>query len=884
MSPPRSAPPTVNASTILPGPPPPPSLSLSGNAGSGPVPRPPMSTWRPSSPPAPGNSNARRIQRARHAFGDRSAPQSDGTAAPPSKRPRHGSRSVSVPKATDGPTTFVVVILPLPIPPHPDADGYVYRIHEIKLRDLLERLQLCGLFIRISVPQTTAMDDPVWELFNDAITTHLSINDIKLQPPPPGVQIEGICFEKLDWHILVGGNRQATGQRLNPVPTLVSYDFTIRRLTAIASKVRNPIQNEMLLFAAPRWGRLVGPVHMLTPSLEGIHECYANRVMDKFWDIELMEESENPECEDGCERRMELHANDPLPGELSDDEFPSTAHELLEAAHNNNSPAQTTGANDTGLEIVQDSRQFSGANPDLARAHEITGRMAGRSASNDPAYVSSDSDSGASLPMVIDATRLNLRRLRTRSTQATDANITHQTVSDWHYYLESSIVYIDPTEELNIEGVSVEHVANALISYLEWHHSGQTTPFVQPAGTSVEPCSIRNMLKDPRKFTCGIAPGDGPERAVIRYAVRNVMCADPEFVRPQNEGYTLVLRPTNSISSTARQNKFRAYGTLCALHIAWLGLCPDPISPFLIQSILGGPESLINLEFIGHISPSLAVELSAWPSNHAEELPTGLHSPVALLVSQALNLSMIQVRTTDINEREALTREIYVRMVLGESYHFDTHVDYQAFREGFNIRISREKSFIETFGSNPLHLVARMSDKHVKTPDDVISHLRYISRGAEFAHHEANWRQRFERYLRGPGHPIHEMLGADVITATRRELVQDDYTFRSTRFLGQISGCELIPSAENWRITIRFTAELPQDYAKEVKPNAELADDAPPIFFRGCIFEAWVVLNETTIQLMEQDIPDDLAVGNDFDVWVHHAMLNLAESDEFNAV
>lgn len=110
---------------------------------------------------------------------------------------------------------------------------------------------------------------------------------------------------------------------------------------------------------------------------------------------------------------------------------------------------------------------------------------------------------------------------------------------------------------------------------------------------------------------------------MIRYAVEKIMCEDATIWRSHRNYRSLVLRPTDSAEPPAdRRTKLMAYGTLTALHLAWLGVGPDPVSPFLIQSLIGGVESIVDLHFISRLDNDLAVELRRWPLDNEVPIPT----------------------------------------------------------------------------------------------------------------------------------------------------------------------------------------------------------------------------------------------------------------------
>jgi hypothetical protein len=67
-------------------------------------------------------------------------------------------------------------------------------------------------------------------------------------------------------------------------------------------------------------------------------------------------------------------------------------------------------------------------------------------------------------------------------------------------------------------------------------------------------------------------------------------------------------------SSSARQVQIKAYASLIMVAI-FHGVSPDPISPFLLASVLGGKRILQDREFMAAVAPSTAVHFSEWPSD-----------------------------------------------------------------------------------------------------------------------------------------------------------------------------------------------------------------------------------------------------------------------------
>ena len=115
--------------------------------------------------------------------------------------------------------------------------------------------------------------------------------------------------------------------------------------------------------------------------------------------------------------------------------------------------------------------------------------------------------------------------------------------------------------------------------------------------------------------------GDGVVHAVLQQALKT-MLSDTTFWRSSftEEYFTLTPRLTTSLF---RKTRIKAFGSLVLLCLYMSGgVSPDPISPFLLLSAMGGDEALLDLEFIKVLAPDCAKTLECWLLDPETPLPS----------------------------------------------------------------------------------------------------------------------------------------------------------------------------------------------------------------------------------------------------------------------
>lgn len=112
----------------------------------------------------------------------------------------------------------------------------------------------------------------------------------------------------------------------------------------------------------------------------------------------------------------------------------------------------------------------------------------------------------------------------------------------------------------------------------------------------------------------GEGTGDGVVRSVLEAAIQK-MTMDTRFWRcTLDEGY-YTLAPRLD-STPQRRIQIKSFATLIMIAI-FHGISPDPISPFLLSSILQGNHVLEDQQFIAAVAPLTARMFSDWPTDNS---------------------------------------------------------------------------------------------------------------------------------------------------------------------------------------------------------------------------------------------------------------------------
>jgi hypothetical protein len=113
--------------------------------------------------------------------------------------------------------------------------------------------------------------------------------------------------------------------------------------------------------------------------------------------------------------------------------------------------------------------------------------------------------------------------------------------------------------------------------------------------------------------------GEGVIRAVLERSIK-MMLADDRYWRSALDEMYFSLAPRRE-TSTLRCTRIKAFATLIMISIFY-GITPDPVSPFLLASILQGSHAIEDQSFIHEVAPATAMSFSDWPVDDSPVLPS----------------------------------------------------------------------------------------------------------------------------------------------------------------------------------------------------------------------------------------------------------------------
>ncbi|KAJ7197471.1 hypothetical protein GGX14DRAFT_402704 [Mycena pura] len=169
-----------------------------------------------------------------------------------------------------------------------------------------------------------------------------------------------------------------------------------------------------------------------------------------------------------------------------------------------------------------------------------------------------------------------------------------------------------------------------------------------------------------------------------------------------------------------------------------------------------------------------------------------------------------------------------------------------------------------SFGASLMSLTLKMAAGRIKTPQDVIDRLDWISSDKpEFEAAESLYKMAFIRYLNGRGRVRHTRLPLESLTESERDISDDDPLARTLMFLMFATGTQLLPP-NNSAIEMTFI----EKYNERVVDHGRGDPQQNPLSwpddtcFNGVELPLLGVIN-----LLEQPIPDDTTISTDFDLY-----------------
>ncbi|KAJ2985620.1 hypothetical protein NUW54_g10088 [Trametes sanguinea] len=316
--------------------------------------------------------------------------------------------------------------------------------------------------------------------------------------------------------------------------------------------------------------------------------------------------------------------------------------------------------------------------------------------------------------------------------------------------------------------------------------------------------------------TCsGRALGAGPQQAILRAAVQKM--TDEGALWTDAGAYkSLNFHGSKDGGLAKREAILKACGFLCHMHLAVLGVGPEPVSPFLLLAAIEGRRALtVDRRFIEVLDPGAFKSLKPWsdwvtagcpePRDHLHKVTTDLGR---LMMEAGINTSYIQSPQLQIPERDGLERSLACRILVGDADPA-THPDFRAFQSGFNLTavIHPHLSISSEFSSRTKSFLGTVYNRKVKSAQDFLAHLHFeMTNNAteDQTRYELLFQERLRRYLLGQGHPIHEQLEGllNPESDSDSEAASDSAVLRATLLLSMMSGSALMPLETNWQLKV----------------------------------------------------------------------------------
>ncbi|KAJ7017101.1 hypothetical protein C8F04DRAFT_1406216 [Mycena alexandri] len=443
-------------------------------------------------------------------------------------------------------------------------------------------------------------------------------------------------------------------------------------------------------------------------------------------------------------------------------------------------------------------------------------------------------------------------------------------LSAWQIHIQSAVPPIqDPPAHLTITARSIDEGARVLIMHCLWLFAGRPSGLKSKELLDEQFPSPRPAIDGPLRSEVALfglqveiasGIGRGPRNEIIGEAIK-ILMADGHYWT-EREGYqTLRLHPSRS-PIPVRACVLKATGFLFLLHFIFIG-APYPASPLLFSTLFDGRQiaSKFDVTFLSaFVSPH---SLSLMKKIHRVPLDTRLYasqSSDCVEFQYMLNIpdfdpTMISSRRSQ-EEHDGVCASIVSFVTLG-SVDIENHSDFGLLADGFNVVVNpfddqdRPHHILEWFSIPCRPLLIDAFDRQIKSPADIISHLRFVELNPEEdpwgdnTHVVALITEFFTHYLTESGHPTDPDRVIDALVDG--DVYSNDPLLRSTLFLSVLTGSTLLPIKPTWSIQCRISHEWSQQYPTT---DADGRDDYGPdvsVSFRSC-FQTFSITNNARLR------------------------------------
>ncbi|KAJ7699452.1 hypothetical protein B0H14DRAFT_3653008 [Mycena olivaceomarginata] len=621
----------------------------------------------------------------------------------------------------------------------------------VQLPGLLRALTTRGLVTALEIAERLNTGQNFWLELDSAIRNLLTNSGVVISysrhyPPP-------YPFEYSSWEAVGPRSATVTHNRVFAPLGLLERDFNDHagKLLHNAKRVRHPTQEKIrILFVAPRWGHLQGPISLNANDRDTAHPCFLFRVFEKTGLMNFDEDEPTSDCLEEC---------------------PGGAGVTSDSA-----PKRQKGPT---IIIVDDDDAPTGQKPSAADSDiEMD-------------IIDSSEDEPQSANLV--------RQLIDATGPGPIDRFSFKQVLD---ILTTIVIAPGPEDTLlplEVSGPSIDAVATALLALVQHYHEypSDLDSFVPDDKSGVNlgcpavPTGFFHIGRsytiypDPRYPDVG-ANGQGPERA---------------------------FHPIPDIPKPARTLAYMVDGTWAAMFLVSLGVGPDPICPFLILAATQNDRDWVgnlSLAYVNALDPSAAALLAPWfqvTSEQTFKFPRDSAHPAVALVANHLSIPLTEFST---ERSEAEHRALHLRLLC--HFFFGTydpwvHPEFKAFVTGFDLRLKGQRTLLSHFPriDDAKSFIAAVYNRRIQSVDQVISLVKFTTLDPIDSLRDLLYEQfqlRFLRWIRGTGYP--RSLRGAFIPREQYRAERKNTLIRARSFVLAMSGMPMIPVDNAHRLTIRL--------------------------------------------------------------------------------
>ncbi|KAF8199842.1 hypothetical protein K438DRAFT_2015855 [Mycena galopus ATCC 62051] len=809
----------------------------------------PITAFQGVPPAIGGSANTRRMASAL-----RTLPQHQATSNTRGSRRAYPSAS---PFSQN--VSILVAIFPLTIPGDHEPAGYGTRVLKARNNDMLDVLNRFGshhLLVQVDVPRHGLASPPD---FTQQITTALALHGMALPPPSETLPDGGSAQLTRQPLALLSPTRRLDIVTFKPHPTINANNFGAEEFTRLARKFTNPDPsagpNSILIFVAPRFGHLLGPInhpHFVSQDLPGDglnlpHSCFGIRMLDRL-PLQGSSIYPDPECLEGiCPAPETVRIVTPPPSSSVRMAIPplvAPSSLIRPRSLSDSSPSAGRRVRVCPPALDRLSPTLQAPPPRLLQPPVPTFPPVQRSEQVPPL-----------IPQQEIATAAQVQTFRDR--------VKH----------EASRPRVPFVPRLVMHARGIDDGARFVVSLL-----GQVNARLPPLlPDGIISCSSpinskASFLKDGHAFKIGVRPsgdevsfGPGPERAVYRRCIE-LMTEDTTMWQqsPHSRFVVPVFTPGN-VEVPGRIALFEAHGSVLAIHSVILGHGPNPISIWLVLALCMGRDAMLKSQrYLAALDPAAFECLAPWFMFNAHDtIPAHPLHPFNQFLFNVMDIqpAMIQSpRTPEVHDNWTV---LFMSKVLLNRTDVFSHPEFLALRRGLDIKMG-PTSFISELGglNGMLRVFAAMYNLRVQNVVNVSSRLSWQillhAANGTTPYYGAIFRLLVERYVGHVGHPM-EFRGTVVDEDEWCKGINDS-TLRARLLLQAASDSDLLPSSDSWCLKFRFVGITTVN-----DPNPR------PLHFHTCMYEVDVKISQPLEDLLMRSCVklDDSNHSTAFDLWFH---------------